>query len=188
MTEDEMWAAVRSNDSSYDGVFFYAVKTTGIYCRPSCRSKAPNKENICFFDTAAAAREAGFRPCKRCRSDLLDYQPTRQIAEEVKRKIDEAFASRAKIYARLRDVGLTLRRLSDIFKEEYGVTPKEYADSLRLREAMRLLSESDEKIIDIAYSIGFSTLSAFNRFFKNQTGLTPTQYRRQQKSKSGPAT
>ena len=187
MTEEDMWAAVGANDASCDGIFFYAVKTTGIYCRPSCKSKAPRRENICFFETAEAARKAGFRPCKRCRSDLLDYQPMRDIAEDVRQKINGAFASRANIYGQLQDVGLTLRRLTDIFKAEYGVTPKEYADSLRLQEAMRLLSERDEKIADIAYSTGFSNLSAFNRFFKNQTGQTPTQYRRQQKSGSGPA-
>lgn len=178
MTEQEMWDAARTNDASYDGIFFYAVKTTGIYCRPSCKSKAPKRDSVCFFDTSKEAREAGFRPCKRCRSDLLDYQPMQDIASEVKRKIDEAFSSQTKLHEQLKDVGLTLRRITDIFKEEYGVTPKEYADSLRLKEAKRLLANSGEKIIDIAFLTGFSSLSAFNRFFKNQTGRTPSDYRR----------
>ena len=71
MMREEMWKAVSENDPSYDGILFYAVKSTGIYCRPSCKSKIPKRENVCFFDTAEKARAAGFRPCKRCRSDLL---------------------------------------------------------------------------------------------------------------------
>lgn len=178
MTEQEMWDAIKTNDESYDGLFFYGVKTTGIYCRPSCKSKVPKRDNVCFFSTAKEAEDKRFRPCKRCRSDLLDYQPMQDIAAEVKTKIDAAFRSQAKLYEQLQDVGLTFRRLTDIFKDTYGVTPKEYADSLRLNEAMRLLKNSNKKIIDIAFLTGFSSLSAFNRFFKNHTGQTPSAYRK----------
>jgi len=170
MTEQEMWDAVQSSDESYDGLFFYAVKTTGIFCRPSCKSKPPKRENLCYFISAEEARAAGFRPCKRCRSDLLEYQPMREIATEIKARLDRA--------APLDDVGLTQRRLTDIFKQEYGITPKEYANALRLREAQKLLSQTSEKIIDVAYHAGFSSLAAFNRFFKQQTGQTPTEYRK----------
>lgn len=178
MTEQEMWEAAKLNEASYDGLFFYGVKTTGIYCRPSCKSKAPKRDNVCFFATAKEARDAGFRPCKRCRSDLMDYQPMQDIAIEVKQKIDAAFQSQTKLNEQLQDVGLTFRRLTDIFKDEYGVTPKEYADSLRLNEAERLLKSGGNKIIDIAFLTGFSSLPAFNRFFKNQTGQTPSAYRK----------
>ena len=181
MTEQEMWEAVKTDNASYDGIFFYAVKSTGIYCRPSCKSKLPKRENLCYFDTAEQARESGFRPCKRCRSDLLDYQPMRDIACAVKQKIDEAFASQSEIHDKLNDVGLTARRLTDIFKSEYGMTPKEYADSLRLNEAKRLLTTTKDKVVDIAYSTGFSSLSAFNRFFKKETETTPSEYRKSER-------
>lgn len=147
MTEQEMWEAVKENNADYDGIFFYAVKSTGIYCRPSCKSKLPRKENICFFDRASQAKEAGFRPCKRCRSDLLEYQPMKTIARNVKQKIEEAFVSQSEIYE-------------------------------SLREAKRLLADTKDKVIDIAYATGFSSLSTFNRFFKQKTNVTPTQYRR----------
>ena len=88
MTEDEMYEAVISNDGNYDGLFFYAVKSTGIFCRPSCKSKKPLRENVRFFKNAAEARAAGFRPCKRCRSDLLSYRPMEEIAGLVKRHLD----------------------------------------------------------------------------------------------------
>ena len=170
MTEQEMWEAVLHSDASYDGLFFYAVKTTGIFCRPSCKSKPPKRENTLYFASSDQARGAGFRPCKRCRSDLLEYQPMRKIAAEIKTRLDEAVS--------LDGVGLTPRRITDIFKQEYGVTPKEYADSLRLRAAKEMLAQTQEKVIDVAYQAGFSSLSAFNRFFKQHTGQTPTEYRK----------
>ena len=95
----------------------------------------------------------------------------RKIAAEIKARIDKA--------ASLDDVGLTPRRMTDIFKQEYGVTPKEYADSRRLAE--ELLAATQDQVIDVAYQAGFSSLAAFNRFFKQQTGQTPTQYRKNAK-------
>lgn len=179
MTEQEMWEAVLQNDSNYDGVFFYGVKTTGIYCRPSCKAKQPKRENSCFFQTAAEARAAGFRPCKRCRSDLLEYHPMREIAEQVKAKIDHGFTGQQKINRELTETGLSIRRAVDVFKAEYGMTPKAYSDSLRLKEAQRLLLHTDTKVIDIAYQVGFGSLAAFYNFFKKETGKTPGAYRKE---------
>lgn len=183
MTEQEMWDAVERCDSDYDGLFFYGVKTTGIFCRPSCRSKTPKRDNVYFFANAEQARTAGFRPCKRCRSDLLEYRPMQDIAASVKKKIEQAVAAQETLAAALDAVGLTPRRLTDIFRDRYGITPKEYADSLRLKTAKRLLTDTDHKIIDIAYVSGFSSLSAFNRFFKSQTGQTPSAYRKAHQEK-----
>ncbi len=174
MTEQEMWEAVQNSDANYDGLFFYAVKTTGIFCRPSCKSKPPKHENICYFSSAKQARLAGYRPCKRCRSDLLEYQPMRDIAAEMKQKLDKAEP--------LKDIGLTKRWMTEVFKQEYGVTPKQYTDVLRLDTAKNLLAHTDDKVIDIAYTTGFSSLSSFNRFFKKQTGKIPSAYRNACKS------
>lgn len=187
MTDEEMWKAVLHNDASYDGVFFYGVKTTGIYCRPSCKSKAPKRENVCFFATSEEARKAGFRPCKRCRSDLLDYEPMKQLAEDVKQKIEAFYREQSALYHELGEVGVTGRRLTDVFRDVYGMTPKAYMDKLRLQEAKHLLPATDKKIIDIAYAVGFGSLSAFYRFFQKELSLTPSAYRRQsQKEKCEP--
>ncbi len=179
MTPEEMWKAVSENDASCDGLFFYAVKSTGIYCRPSCKSKAPKRENVCFFDTAEGAGAAGFRPCKRCRSDLSEYQPIREIADKAKQLLDDSFSRSCEWNRELRQLGVSKRRMAEIFKEEYGVTLSEYVGSLRLKEAKRLLSETGEEIIDIAYSTGFGGVSSFYRFFKNETGLSPAAYRKE---------
>lgn len=185
MTEEEMWQAVLHNDQDYDGLFFYAVKTTGIYCRPSCKSKAPKRENICFFPTAAKAKAAGFRPCKRCRSDLLDYEPMQEIADALKKKLEKVYGEQEALLKTAGEIGLTERRLTDIFKEAYGLTPKAYVDKLRLEEAKRALAQTDRKVIDIAYTVGFASLSGFYIFFKKETGLTPLGYRKSQQALKG---
>lgn len=178
MTDDEKYKAVIGNDASYDGIFFYAVKSTGIYCRPSCKSKAPKRNNICFYDKAEDAIKDGFRPCKRCRSDLLSYEPMKDIALRVKDKIDKMFTTSISLNNELMEIGISQKRMVDIFKNEYGMTPKAYTDTLRLKEAERLLTETKNEIIDIAYGVGFNSLSAFYRFFKEQKGTSPSAYRK----------
>ena len=179
MTSDEMYEAVIQNDEKYDGVFFYAVKSTGIYCRPSCKSKIPKRENTVFFITSEEAQNAGFRPCKRCRSDLLSYEPAKEIAIKAKKIIDDFFISKQEMNDQLKELGMSKHQLVEIFKQEYDVTPKGYCDKLRLDEIKRLLSETKDDIADIAYEVGFGSISSFYRFFKNQTGKSPNAYRKE---------
>lgn len=179
MTQEEMWKAVTENDEAYDGIFFYAVKSTGIYCRPSCKSKVPRLKNVCFFDTAEEARNAGFRPCKRCRSDLLDYQPMKEIAEKARQLLDECFSDKFELKQGFTQLGISQRRMSEIFKDEYGITLHEYMRTRRLEESIRLLVDTDEDIIDIAYAVGFGGLSSFYSFFKSETGKPPLAYRKE---------
>ncbi len=174
-----MWKAACENNASYDGIFFYAVKSTGIYCRPSCKSKKPKRDNICFFETAGQAESAGFRPCKRCRSDLLSYQPVKDIVVKVKTLIDDMFRAKKELDNELHQIGVSQRRIAEIFKEQYGVTPLGYVNDLRLKESKKLLIETDSEIIDIAYSVGFGSLSSFYRFFKSKTSTTPAEFRKE---------
>ncbi len=178
LTSEEMFDAVAQNNESYDTVFFYAVKSTGIYCRPSCKSKMPKTENIEFFKTSEDAVSAGYRSCKRCRSDLLDYKPMKEIAEKVKALIDNMFNELEILGAEMDKLGLSRKRMVEIFKEEYGVTPSGYVNNLRYEEAIRLLEQTDNEVIDIAHSVGFGSLSAFYKFFKERANMSPAAYRK----------
>ncbi len=178
MTFTEMYEAVISNDKSYDTVFFYAVKSTGIYCRPSCKSKAPKMENIEFYKTAEEAIKSGYRPCKRCRSDLLDYKPMKDIAEKLRNMIADMFHEVEHLNNEMDKLGLSRKRMVEVFKDEYGKTPITYVNDLRYKEAIRLLEETDIEVIDVAYSVGFSSLSAFYKFFKERANMSPAAYRK----------
>ncbi len=181
LSDNEKYTIVIENDANFDGLFFYAVTSTGIYCRPSCKSKAPKRENTQFFNNAKEAEKAGFRACKRCRSDLLEFAPSKEIADKVKYTIDAMFLENRKLNKELKNVGLSQRHIIEVFKKEYGVTPKAYTDNLRLTEAKNQLLETDNSIIDISMSVGFNSLSAFYRFFKEKTGKTPSTFKKEKK-------
>ncbi len=178
MTFEEMYDAVISNDESYDTVFFYAVKSTGIYCRPSCKSKAPKTENIEFYKTAEQAIKAGYRPCKRCKSELPLYKPMKDIAEKLKNLIDDMFSEAESLNTEIDKLGLSRKRMAEVFKDEYGKTPSTYVNDLRYKEAVRLLEQTDNEVVDIACSVGFSSLSAFYKFFKERANMSPAAYRK----------
>ncbi len=178
MAFNEMYDAVILNDESYDTMFFYAVKSTGIYCRVSCKSKAPKAENIEFYKTSQEALSAGYRACKRCRSDLLDYKPMKDIAEKLKNLIDDMFGEVENLNTEIDKLGLSRKRMVEVFKDEYGKTPSNYVNNLRYNEALRLLEQTDAEVIDIAYSVGFGSLSAFYKFFKERAHMSPAAYRK----------
>lgn len=179
MTEDEKWHAVINNDTRADGLFYYAVKSTGIYCRPSCKSKEPIRENVVFFDSGDEAVAAGYRPCKRCRPELAVYQPIADIAQQAKIVIEKYYSDKQRMTDELQKLGVSKRRIDQIFKQHCGVSLNEYANSLKLQAAKEELQRSNTPVIDIAYALGFESLSAFFAFFRKNTGITPRKYRNQ---------
>lgn len=176
-TDDEMWRATIDCDDSYNGEFFYAVKTVGVYCRPSCKSRTPLRKNVTYFETQEEAEKVGFRPCKRCRPDLFKYEPILDIARQTKELIDDYFCERGRLAEEMKQLGVTANHLAVIFKRQYGVPPIEYMNTLRAEQAKKMLDEIDMPIIYIAAEIGFDSLPAFYSFFKKQTGTTPKEYR-----------
>lgn len=185
MTTKEKYEAVVKNDASCDGRFCYAVKSTGIYCRPSCRSRKPNLENILFFDTPQEARQAGFRPCKRCCPDLDVYRPVGLLAEQMRQVAEAGFPDKSRVFSQLGQMGVTPKRASEIFKERFGVSPGTYMDRLRVGEACRRLSDTDDAIIEIAFALGFESVGAFYSFFGGHTGKAPGEYRADARARRG---
>jgi AraC family transcriptional regulator of adaptative response / methylphosphotriester-DNA alkyltransferase methyltransferase len=174
---EEKWEAVTSCDERYDALFFYAVRSTGIFCRPSCKSRNPTRRNVMFFDTREEAVAEGFRPCKRCRPDLVDFRPLEELAERIKKVIDDCFSQRDKLTDEMKNLGVTQNHLITTFRRKFGVTPLEYRNAVLVERIRKTLTESDESIISIALDNGFESLSAFYTFFKKQTGVAPNQYR-----------
>ncbi len=176
MDDDEMWDAVRRCDAAYDGRFFYGVRTTGIYCRPSCKSKLPKRENVAFFASAREAQAAGFRPCKRCRPDLLGYDPAAELSARAKELIDRGFGDRVQLSQSMRDMGVTRKHLAEVFKRQYDITPTEYLLQTRIASARSMLQDG-MGVLDTAAAVGYESPSTFYEHFRRLTGMTPARYR-----------
>ena len=131
-----------------------------------------------FFPTADAALAAGFRPCKRCRPDLTGFSPGQDVAAEAMALLHRHFRDQADLSAALNGLGLSRRRLADLFHAAYGTTLHGCLGTLRVTEACRLLRETDQPVAQIAGEAGFDSLSAFYRAFRSGTGQSPLAYRR----------
>ncbi len=177
LAEEEMWNAVIRCDAGCDGAFFYAVKTVGVYCRPSCKSRTPLQRNVRYFEAREEAERAGFRPCKRCRPDLLDYAPARELADRTKALMDDLFGERERLSAEMKRLGVSANHLAMVFRQRYGVAPGAYLSKIRADYAKKMLAETDRPIIEIAGDIGFGSLPSFYGFFRKQSGTTPKDCR-----------
>jgi AraC family transcriptional regulator, regulatory protein of adaptative response / methylphosphotriester-DNA alkyltransferase methyltransferase len=178
LTENEKWEAVVKCDKSYDGQFFYGVKTTGIFCKPSCRSKTPLRGNCEFFSEIDKAYHRGLRPCKRCRPDLLDYNPANELLEKVKSVYDICFDDSANLVLEIKKLNISQNHLIRIFYAKFGKTPIEYINKMRIDKAKQLLLKNNDNILNIALLCGFGSISTFYECFKKQVGLTPNIYRK----------
>src|SRR5208283_2040029 len=175
--EDVCWEAMRRRDPAYDGAFFVAVRTTGVYCRPSCKSRPPRRENVSFFPTAEAAEQAGYRACKRCRPEKLGA-PDPQV-EAVRRACERiASAQEAPSLADLAArVGLSQFHFHRVFKKVTGVTPKAYVAEMQARRAADKLRTA-ETVTEAIYDAGFNSSSRFYETAAARLGMTPTAVRR----------
>ena len=175
--DKERWQAVKRRDRAFDGKFLFAVRTTGIYCRPSCASRPANRENVSFFQTGAEAEKAGFRACKRCRPDKL-AAPDPQI-EAVKRacaEIEQAVEA-PKLADLAANVGLSPYHFHRVFKAITGVTPKAYAAETRARRAADRLRTAGT-VTEAIYDAGFNSSSRFYESTEARLGMTPGAVRR----------
>jgi AraC family transcriptional regulator of adaptative response/methylated-DNA-[protein]-cysteine methyltransferase len=173
---DPRWAAVVAHDATADGQFFYSVKSTGVYCRPSCGARRPRPENVAFHATAADAERAGFRPCKRCRPDqpARNEQQAAKVAE-VCRFIQNADETPT-LNALAERAGLSSFHLHRLFKEVTGLTPKAYAAAHRDRRVRDALARS-ETVTDAIYDAGYNSNGRFYERSNEVLGMTPTRFR-----------
>jgi AraC family transcriptional regulator, regulatory protein of adaptative response / methylphosphotriester-DNA alkyltransferase methyltransferase len=172
----EKWQAIISNDESFNGQFFYGVKSTGIFCRPSCKSRVPNKENVLIFKQAEDALSANFRPCKRCKP-TGQRLPDQEWIGHLTQFIDEHYHEKITL-ATLAEVGHgSPFHLQRIFKKMNGMTPTEYIQRIRVEKAVELLLTTKKSVTEIAADVGFPNTSYFITVFKKRTGHPPTEYR-----------
>jgi len=173
------WDAVAARDRAMDGVFFYAVTSTGIYCRPSCPSKRPHRENVVFFRAREAAEHAGFRPCKRCKPERTDQRdPNTRLVENVCRYIDSHPDDPVTLDALGRALGLSPFYLQRTFKALTGITPRAYADSRRLHSLKAGLRKG-HSVTHSLYDAGYGSSSRLYERATAQLGMTPSRYRKQ---------
>ena len=175
-TDDGRWAAVRARDARADGAFYFSVKTTGVYCRPSCAARPAKRENVAFHPTTAAAERAGFRPCKRCKPNQppLAERQAAQVAE-LCRLIERS--DQAPTLDELADrAGLSTFHVHRMFKAVTGVTPKAYAAAHRSKRARGEL-ETRGTVTEAIYGAGYSSPARFYETATARLGMTPSKYR-----------
>jgi AraC family transcriptional regulator of adaptative response/methylated-DNA-[protein]-cysteine methyltransferase len=176
VTNDPRWAQVAARDPAADGRFLYAVRTTGIYCRPSCAARTPRPENVAFFSTAAEAQRAGFRPCKRCKPDELSpADPNVARVEALCRFIERAEAL-PPLDELARRSGLSKFHLHRVFKRITGLTPRAFAAAHRARRMRQELGRA-ETVTAAIYEAGYNSHGRFYAEADNLLGMTPRRYR-----------
>ncbi len=177
LTDNEKWSAATTCDKRFDGLFFYGVKTTGVFCRPSCTARTPLRKNVRFFQDVTEALRSGFRPCQKCRPDLREYDPGRDLVEKAKEGLALRAGSSEPSPTRESFPAVSSNNLRRLFWKYEGCTPCRYEAGLRIDKAKRLLAETNLSVLNIALQCGFESLSNFYRRFREHTGGTPGQFR-----------
>lgn len=178
---DACYRAVQGRDRRFDGIFYTAVRTTGIYCRPSCPARTPAPTNVSFHPSAASAHQAGYRACKRCLPDATpgspDWDRAGDVAGRVMRLINDGLVEREGIEGLAIKVAYSTRQLDRIMNEAMGAGPLALARSRRVQLARTLLESTPMPISDVAFASGFASLRQFNATVQEVYAATPTQLR-----------
>jgi AraC family transcriptional regulator, regulatory protein of adaptative response / methylated-DNA-[protein]-cysteine methyltransferase len=174
---DARWAAVVSRDRSADGTFYYSVRTTGVYCRPSCASRLANPKNVRFHRTAADAERAGFRPCRRCQPDQPSIAELQAAKVSEICRVIEAATGMPTLAALAKRAGLSRYHFHRLFKAVTGVTPKAYAEAHRTKRVRNELNKRSKTVTEAIYDAGFNSGGRFYETSDQVLGMTPTDYR-----------
>jgi AraC family transcriptional regulator, regulatory protein of adaptative response / DNA-3-methyladenine glycosylase II len=189
---DRCYRAVQGRDRRFDGVFYTGVRTTGIYCRPSCAATTPQRRNVVFFVTAAAAQGAGFRACRRCRPDLTPGSPEwdvkADVAGRVMRMIADGVVERDGVEGLAGRAGYTARHLNRLLNEQLGAGPLALARAQRAHTARILIETTEMGFADAAFAAGFSSVRQFNATIAEVYDATPSQLRAARRRERGAST
>jgi AraC family transcriptional regulator of adaptative response / DNA-3-methyladenine glycosylase II len=186
LDEESCYRAVRSRDQRFDGWFFVAVDTTGIFCRPSCPATTPRRRNVRFFPTAAAAQGAGFRACRRCRPDTAPGSPEWNVRGDLAARamalIDDGLVDREGVGGVARRMAVSERHLHRVLVDELGAPPVALARSRRAHTARLLIETTALPFTEIAFAAGFASIRQFNDTVRAFFGTSPTVLRAERSS------
>ncbi|UOF90048.1 bifunctional transcriptional activator/DNA repair enzyme AdaA [Fodinisporobacter ferrooxydans] len=173
-----LWRAIINCDTTFDGEYYYAVKTTGIFCRPSCRSRTPRPENVLIFNSVNEAKAAGFRPCKRCRPDESPLGPDATLVEHAKSIIELRYHEPLTLNTLAQNLKISPYHLHRVFKRLTGFTLAECIFQRRIHAAEEALrTEPFRTVTEIALAVGFRSLSHFSTVFRKTLMQSPSDYR-----------
>lgn len=177
----QRYRAIDARDTRFDGQFFTAVSSTGIYCRPSCPARTPKAENVTFYETSAAAHEAGYRACKRCLPEAVPGTPAWNIRSDIAgramRLINDGVITREGVDGLAHRLGYSARQLNRILSHELGAGPLSLARASRAQTARTLLVSTDMLLADVAFASGFNSVRQFNDTIGEVFAMTPTALR-----------
>jgi AraC family transcriptional regulator of adaptative response / DNA-3-methyladenine glycosylase II len=176
----QLWPRFHARSEDDDGRFLIGVRTTGIYCLPSCTARKPKPENVRFFEDQESARRAGLRPCKRCRPDRFysHFDPDLERLVEQVGRLRRAPGEFADVAALAATGGWGLTKLAELVRRHYHATPADLIQGARVAHAARSLAGGSRRTLDVALDSGFESASTFHENFRARMGLTPAAYRR----------
>ena len=178
----ERYRAIASRDRRFDGQFITAVRSTGIYCRPSCPARTPRPENVTFFRTSAAAHEAGYRACKRCLPEAVPGTPSWDLGHDLSaramRLVADGVVDREGVDGLAARLGYSARHVHRVLVAELGAGPVALARALRAQTARALLTGTDLRLADVAFAAGFGSVRQFNDTITEVFDTTPSELRR----------
>ena len=180
MTEAEKWEIFETKagrDGAYDGKFYIAVKTTKIFCRPSCKARTPLSKNVELLDTRQECVDSGYRACKRCRPDLIEFSEVLTSEDDAKILIEQYFSDAALLKSKLKALPVDHSYMNKRFLIKYGKTIVEFTKALRIENA-KILMQKGYSVSEASFESGFGSLSAFYQNFKRYTGMPPGEFKK----------
>ncbi|AFH63760.1 bifunctional transcriptional activator/DNA repair enzyme AdaA [Paenibacillus caseinilyticus] len=180
---DRIYETIANKEDTYDGVYYTGVLTTRIVCRPSCRARTPKKENIRLYPSVEAAIQAGFRPCKRCKPEAPGpHGPDRALAAQVDALIAQGYGGQLTLKTLAEQLAVSPFHLQRTYKRVTGHSPAVQLQRVRLQAARELLADPSVSMAEAGAAIGFRSPSHFAVWFRQETGLSPTEYRERHES------